>query len=225
MSYGISILNSSGFVQIDPDYSNYAVLVRGTASGNGYVYIDFPAQPKPPLVFAKFAATDRWLALTELTNSRATFFIYPDPGWDAPASGSFSYAICVPFEGISLPNDQFGFRVFNQSGGAVFDSGVAMPAIESVHHLDLYDSRGGKTASVAVADYGDARWILANDIGSARGIYTYGGPDSYFLGPAFRSPSNSVISVTGNSVRSVLYNGGFDVRGINPVQLVVLRSL
>ena len=225
MSYGISILNSSGFVQIDPDYSNYAVLVRGTASGNGYVDIDFPAQPKPPLVFAKFAATDRWLALISLTNSRATFFIYPDPGWNTAASGSFSYAVCVPFEDISLPNDQFGFKVFNQSGGVVFDSGVATPAIESVHHLDLYDSRGGKTASVAVADYGDARWILVNNIGSARGIYSYGGPDSYFLGPAFRSPSNSVISVKGNTVRGIIYVDGATVEGIDPVQLVVLRSL
>ena len=225
MSYGISILNSSGFVQIDPDYSNYAVLVRGTASGNGYVYIDFPAQPKPPLVFAKFAATDRWLALTQLTNSRATFFIYPNDGWNTAASGSFSYAICVPFEDISLPNDQFGFRVFNQSGGVVFDSGVAMPVIESVHSLDLYDSRGGKTASVTVADYGDARWILANDIGSPRGIYNYGVNESYIMGPAFRSPSNSVISVTGSTVRGIIYIDDPNWEGIDPAQLVVLRSL
>jgi len=225
MSYGISVLNSSGFVQIDPDYSNYAVLVRGAASGNGYVHIDFPTQPKPPLVFAKFAATDRWLALTGLTNSRATFFIYPDAGWNTAASGSFSYAICVPFEDISPPNDQFGLKVFSQNGRVVFDSGVAMPTIESVHHLDLYDSRGGKTASVTVADYGDARWILANEIGSPRGIYNYGLPESYFMGPAFRSPSNSVISVTGNTVRGFIYVDGATVEGIDPVQLVVLRSL
>lgn len=224
MSYGISIINSSGFVQIDPDYSNYAVLVRGTASGNGYVYIDFPTQPKPPLVFAKFAATNQWLALTNLTNSRATFFIYADNGY-VGASGSFSYAICVPFENISLPNDQFGFTVFSQSGGAVFDSRAEMPAIESVHHLDLYDSWGGKTASVTVADYGDARWILANEIGSARGIYNYGGPESYFIGPAFRSPSNSVISASGHTRRGIIYAPYATAEGIDPVQLVVLRSL
>ena len=224
MSYGIRILNSSGFVQIDPDYSNYAVLVRGTASGNGYVYIDFPAQPKPPLVFAKFAATDRWLALTNLTNSRATFYICDNNGY-AGASGSFSYAICVPFENISLPNDQFGFKVFNQNGRVVFDSRVAMPTIESVHHFDLYDYQVIKTASVTVADYGDVRWILANGIGSVRGLYNPGTPQSYFMGPGFRSPSNSVISVTGNIQRGVIHVDGASWEGIDPVQLVVLRSL
>lgn len=225
MSYGIRVVNSSGFVQIDPDYSNYAVLVQGAASGSGTVHVDFPAQSKPPLVFAKFAATDRWLALTQLTNSRATFFIYPNAGYNTGVSGSFSYAICTPFEDISLPNDQFGFRVLGPSARAVFDSRVSVPTVESVHNLILYDDYTAMRVDTAVTDRGDVPWVLANNFGPVHGVYPAGdGVLSLFVGPAFRSPSNSVVSAMGYAIRGFIPTE-IMVSYSNPTQLVVLRSL
>ena len=183
MSYGFQSFSSSGYAQIDQDYSNYALLQSGTVgTGNNTVY--FPAQPVPPLVMVRIPLT-------------ATVFCPSMNGSGAVSTSSFyinasagaEYRVYARVQDMSA-SGTYGLRVYNGSGAVVFDSGKQVLRIATVGYMAATPT----TAAVTLPSPGFQPWICHNPL--------------LFCGNLPRYPANGLlcaISARQNSDYSVTF--------------------
>lgn len=119
MTYGISVKNESGFINIDETFANMQVLVSGTLSAPGTV--TFPEQATRPLVMVSLSSNGIW-------DANGT-----PPGDHISNNNSFrigsavtqdvKYKVLVPRASMVPSSDAFGMRVYGPSGELFFDSG------------------------------------------------------------------------------------------------------
>jgi len=110
MAYGINIVNDSGYVQIDENYSNYSLIASGTAASGTRIYYPSGYSANNAIFMmrgaygAKIYKYGRDLTYTEIRGATFEYKIY---GKTTDASQSTS---------------GFGLKVFNSAGACTFNS-------------------------------------------------------------------------------------------------------
>lgn len=121
MSYGISISNTSGIVQIDDNYENFFIVASGTVTANtsGGSGLDMPtlqaAYGQDMLVFIRTSSYGNNIAIYRANAADFAHFY-------CQASITLSYVVLVPFSYFTGYASGFGVNVFKPAGGLVFSS-------------------------------------------------------------------------------------------------------
>lgn len=118
MSFGLKVINNSGFIQIDQDYQSYYVVEEGSISiSKSGTYI---AWPNDQLMVFNFESTPYYLSAQEWgVNGVKLYLTYP--GTVTLYSGVIHY--CKLRSDIhSNIGGGYGFQVRNSGGSAVFNS-------------------------------------------------------------------------------------------------------
>jgi len=146
MSFGFRTVNDFGTVQIDADYSNYALLQTSTVtlSYNATTAVTFPAQSEPPLIVISGIPNGYGVALSseisstsfllrhyysiDPNNSQA--FITDSNGGVLPTI-TCTCKLYTRASSLAQSAQTHGMRVFKGDGSLVFDSGLEYVRISS----------------------------------------------------------------------------------------------
>lgn len=116
MTYGIQIYNSSGYVQVDDGYTNYALVQSGVGTSNSKINTVDLGSPLDSVVFVKLPV-GKWFSGVVMDSDG--FWTTGDPS----AGGySFEYRVYRRNDQVVNIDSQYGFRVFKGNGTTVFDS-------------------------------------------------------------------------------------------------------
>lgn len=202
MSYGLSVKNSAGFVQIDQDYKNAVLLAAGsayyTAPVTGVweqpVTINFPTSLSPykPLIFLRyFGGYQTYIVPQAITQS--SFSVSLENWYDNPpgsgyftwkyVSGSFDYKVFGYKSSLLI--DSYGLAIRNSTGTPVFSSAETYTRVKAVIDTTIprvNNSNGFAKKQISYTS-GDV-----NDF-----IYAMG--DSTGWGKMYRNVSSGVIEV------------------------------
>lgn len=137
MSYGLSVLNSSGDVVIDADFRNHAITASGTATTGvlaGWTFcravkvtLATPiAMSRSPLIWGRIGTANQYMGLAGLeinASSELTgFWLVSDIFYNTTPTRTINWRVsCAPVSGSS---ETWGFHIFDASGNRVFDSGL-----------------------------------------------------------------------------------------------------
>jgi hypothetical protein len=174
MSFGIQIFNSFGDVLIDSENQNYSLLGEGTVSvAAGGTDISFPAAVgAPPLVFARFQSSTKYVGLTALDLSTARLGVFgsnvANPGDDYLRSQAATVEYKVFGVAKSLaPGGGFGLQCFDGAGVLVFDSNRPGPRVSEVAINTTItapsDSNRQPQAPALAHSSGSSPWMLLNN--------------------------------------------------------------
>ena len=127
MSYGMTVSNASGFVQIAEPFDNVSVFLSGTATtqqpGAGPNSITLPpntpediivfAKPSIPTGVYKFA-----MSLIRFTEDYTLYFYdsYTNTGQ------SIDYILLTKTQALTVPSSGYGVNIYNSSGNLAFTS-------------------------------------------------------------------------------------------------------
>jgi hypothetical protein len=130
MSHGIYITNSSGFVLIDQEYSNYRLIQSGTASMESSV--SFPAQSNGVAVFVGHTPSSRQVSLLSISSSS---FVLRGTTSEMNSGNyqqfSISYRVYALIS-ANVPPSSYGLVVNNSAGDRVFTSEAKYPLVNQV---------------------------------------------------------------------------------------------
>lgn len=171
MSYGFRVLSSSGYVQIDENYSNYTLLQSGVASGRP-ADIGYPAQPTPVLIMVR----------TDYGG------IIDDRG---STTGSYEYRIYT--RNRDAPAFQsYGVRVYESDGGLAFDSGNRKLRADVLAYAEFT----GPSSSYTLGSPGYKPFIAYASFSGIIGIQATGNPQLRTALIGVRAIQNGDNSVT-----------------------------
>jgi hypothetical protein len=122
MTYGVKIINSSDYIQIDSDYSNFHVIQEGSLSISNSYYgggrisnnVSIPSQSAVPLVIVS-APVGVFISATVSSSGFSLISMY-----DAT---TVNYKVLGVSRYNTRSNDSYGLRVFNSDNSLAFDSG------------------------------------------------------------------------------------------------------
>lgn len=144
MSYGLSILNQAGEVQIDSAFRNFQIVREGTTgtispAGLGWTFnVLWSGVPTPPLFFARVNPTAGGYVngLAALTLNRNASGLYdgitlmPYDFYGTQGSFTVDWFVAAPDNNVS--GDTWGMQVFDAQAAKVFDSGARYMRISDV---------------------------------------------------------------------------------------------
>lgn len=149
MSYGFRAVNQSGYVQIDQDYANFALVASGTASTGSVVIVGIDLAEC--LVFIKLPL-NKWAAADGGTSFGDRFVIVPEYG-----AGSFTYEYRVYRYATSLSRTSgYSLQIFRGDGTLCFDGNRAQTLIMSANNYTL------GSGLITLPSAGIHPWVLAN---------------------------------------------------------------
>ena len=187
MGYGARILNSSGYVQIDEDYSNYTLIQSGSVTSpatwgtteRNPGTVSFPAQSNPVIVCLGTTGS-AYVSVTSVTQS--SFSIISD------IAVTVSYRVYALIADASISNG-YGLMVRNSSGKNVFHSNANYLRMHQLNFLQ-------QTAAAATSSFGHsfgAAYVAVTGTWGTLGLYTTNPyTAAYFVVSAFRNASNAV---------------------------------
>lgn len=191
MSFGARVLNQSGFLQIDQDYSNYVVAQAGTVSVSRGVAttLSYPNDGALPILFVKYFSTTGYILCPEVGLSSALLTLTEDAG---PAN--IPYILCRSAAVISPPTDPFGFVVKNSAGQATFDSRLTYPRIAEIVSTPQITQTSG-VATVTFSNPRTDRWLCISQTTGVRGFAFVGSPQGRLLGLAIAAINETQVRV------------------------------
>lgn len=142
MSYGLSVINDSSYLQIDSDNPRLCALYKGTyTSGSNTAVITFPAAittAEPPCIFLQnsSARNDDLYDQMYMTGSAGnwTGFVLRANNINMRPTGKWFAAV---FASLATGN-QYGLRIWNESGTILFDSGATPIIFTKANHNWTY---------------------------------------------------------------------------------------
>ena len=145
MSYGLRVVNSNSYVQIDSDTPRLCSLYNGTYSaGSRIAIVTFPAAittPEPPCIFIRNSpsAPDDVYTQTILTGSPGNW-----TGFQVWANNINSRPIGKWFAAVfaTKANGNYGMRIWGANGQLVFDSGATPVTVTRASNSWSYVSYG-----------------------------------------------------------------------------------
>jgi hypothetical protein len=164
MSYGFRLLNSAGYTQIDQDWSNWAVVSKGsfTFSGGTYAQVGIPDYGVIPMVFMK-NNTGYFVGLSRIDlvskGNGANFAYFELMG--APAGAVVEYMLAIPSNLIAAPYNPSGLKVYRADGSIAFSSQVETPRISAIYSGSL-PSRLNATAYFNFYPAHSNPWLLVS---------------------------------------------------------------
>jgi len=119
MTFGFRSVNTSGIAQIDSTYENYYLLSQGSSTTGATINLPAGFTKNDVLIAVGVMPHDHFLIMGEMTDTtfRVDGFVV-----STESSIPYSYRIYARHGSLLTSPDTFGLRVFNGSGGVVFDS-------------------------------------------------------------------------------------------------------
>lgn len=141
MSYGLSVINDSSYLQIDSDNPRLCALYRGNySSGSNTATITFPAPittAEPPCIFLQNSSSrnDDLYDLMYMTGSPGNWvgFVLRANNINMRPTGKWFAAVFA-----SLASSQYGLRIWNGAAGLLFDSGATPVTFTKANHNWTY---------------------------------------------------------------------------------------
>ena len=151
MSYGFQAINQSGYVQIDQDYSNFALYSSGSATTGSIVMAGVDLAEC--LVFIRLPL-NKWAATDAGASFGDRFVIMPEYG-----TANFTYEYRIYRYSLALsPSTGYSLQVFRGDGSLCFDGNREQTRIVSASNYTL------GSGLVTLASVGFNPWILANPL-------------------------------------------------------------
>ena len=147
MSYGLRVVNSNSYVQIDSDTPRLCSLYNGTYSADSRVAIvTFPAAittPEPPCIFIRNSPTApndvyTQTILTGTSGNWTGFQIWANNIYSRP-NGKWFAAVFA-----TKANGNYGMRIWGANGQLVFDSGATPVTVTRASNSWSYVSYGAQ---------------------------------------------------------------------------------
>ena len=199
MSQGITIYNAAGKVQIDENYSNYAIYQKGSSwvPSRGVVTVYFnPVGGLIPMVYLRSMESGGGFAIESITSSSFVLVNHAyNPNYPNFRDIVVDWFTCFPISALGPSGDAYGFRVFKPNGTVSFDSGREVPRIFHVQQLPAIadqEEDNYEQAIVPPSPTGRYPYILANMI---RSSYTSYASVSKSIGFRIEPMSSTVYNV------------------------------
>ena len=158
MNYGLKILNSGGFVQIDDTYENTVLVASGSASASASnmhispVRVNFTAVTGEPLLCIKFESSSAYCCVIDITSSYFEFALLSQADLLTGVSGTIQWRVYAK-KPSSISVSGYGLVVRNAAGTPVFSSNETYPRIAAVLNGCPYVSNVSNKA-VSTINYG-----------------------------------------------------------------------
>lgn len=182
MSYGMTVSNASGFVQVAEPFDNVFVYATGTVTTQtptfGYTWTNLPSgTPDDILIFAKPSTASgvyKFSMYLDRTGGATPRFFFYD---STTSSGqSIDYVVLTKSQGLTVPASGYGLNVYNSSGNLAFTSEYGTSRV--------YLSRVTTPASSTFASvYPNVGGELLNNTWACMNAYGYFGFAPY--GPSY----------------------------------------
>jgi len=196
MSYGFQAINQSGYVQIDQDYSNFALYTSGSATTGTVVIVGIDLAEC--LVFIRLPS-NKWASTDGGASFGDRFVIVPEYG-----AANFTYEYRVYRYSLAFsPSTGYSLQVFRDDGSLCFDGNRDQTRIVSSNNYTL------GSGLVTFASVGFNPWILANALDF---VEVQGVPPSFqswwfYLGARV----NADLTVSVNSIQTKITGGVISV--------------
>lgn len=152
MSYGLQIVNESGYVQIDENYANYSLVASGYGTTGTVVMADMDLTDC--LVFIRIP-TNVWATTDGGIDSGDRFVIATRYG-----SGNFAFEYRIYKYVMALPaTTGYTLQVYGSDGSLCFDGNRAQTRIASVSNYPV-----GSGATITIPSSGFNPWVLVNNM-------------------------------------------------------------
>lgn len=158
MNYGLKILNSGGFVQIDDTYENTVLVASGSASASASnmhispVRVNFTAVTGAPLLCIKFESSSAYCCVIDITSSYFEFALLSEADLLTGVSGTIQWRVYAK-KPSSISVSGYGLVVRNAAGTPVFSSNETYPRIAAVLNSCPYVSNASNKV-VSTINYG-----------------------------------------------------------------------
>ena len=159
MNYGLKILNSGGFVQIDDTYENTVLVAFGSASASASnmhispVRVNFTAVTGAPLLCIKFESSSAYCCVIDITSSYFEFALLSGADLLTGVSGTIQWRVYAK-KPSSISVSGYGLVVRNAAGTPVFFSNETYPRIAAVLNGCPYVSSNASNKAVSTINYG-----------------------------------------------------------------------
>lgn len=158
MNYGLKILNSGGFVQIDDTYENTVLVASGSASASASniwgspVRVNFTAVTGAPILCIKFDSSSAYCCVMDIASSYFEFALLSGADLSKGVSGTIQWRVYAKKpSGISVSG--YGLVVRNAADTPVFSSNETYPRIAAVLNGCPYVPNASNKA-VSTINYG-----------------------------------------------------------------------
>lgn len=150
MSYGLQIVNESGYVQIDENYANYSLVASGYGTTGTVVMAGMDLTDC--LVFIRIP-TNVWATTDGGIDSGDRFVIATSYG-----SSNFAFEYRIYKYVMALPaTTGYTLQVYGSDGSLCFDGNRAQTRIASVSNYSV-----GSGSTITIPSPGFNPWVLAN---------------------------------------------------------------
>lgn len=128
MSYGMTVSNASGFVQIAEPFDNVSVFASGTATTQppttGLTWTNLPSNtPDDIIVFAKPASTSGTykfaMQLDRTGGSTPRLYFYDSV---SSTGQSINYVLLTKTQSLTVPTSGYALNIYNSAGNLAFTS-------------------------------------------------------------------------------------------------------
>jgi len=158
MSYGLKILNSGGFVQIDDTHENTVLVASGSASASASniwgspVRVNFTAVTGSPILCIKFDSSSAYCCVMDIASSYFEFALLSGADLSKGVSGTIQWRVYAKKpSGISVSG--YGLVVRNAADTPVFSSNETYPRIAAVLNCCPYVPNASNKAVLTI-NYG-----------------------------------------------------------------------
>lgn len=181
--YGFYVLNDSGGVQIDQNYRNFVLLASGTGLSSGAAVTD----PYPSIAKTVYVRPSGSTGSIQIASSAAGTFSAQTAG-----TGNWDWVIFADAALAPAPPDTWGIRVFDATGGIVFDS-----AFTPMHPLGMVTATlgGGVTSGTLPAAASGRRPYVGLGNLQPSGIYKTSPSSGQFVSPKITFNSATSVSI------------------------------
>lgn len=217
MSSGIFILNNSGFVVIDQNFSNYMLVHEGVT--NTEVVVNFPAQNSGVAIFVGHTPNNSQVALLSATNSS---FVLRGTTSQIASQSLLTFSISFRVYALisaNTPHSSFGLNVNNAAGVRTFSSDARYPLVNQVTHYTA-----PSTARITLTIPSGSPFVsIGETLALSAAISPFDTPMGFVLQPAYDIKSSAVV--VGSSITDISYPGGWGEENYrhNSCNLVSLR--
>ena len=182
MSYGLQIVNESGYVQIDENYANYSLVASGYGTTGTVVMAGMDLTDC--LVFIRIP-TNVWATTDGGIDSGDRFVIATTRG-----SSNFPFEYRVYKYVMALPaTTGYTLQVYRGDGSLCFDGNRAQTRVISVSNYPV-----GSGAVITIPSVGFNPWVLANTMDFVKMVMVNSSLSKWYtLG--FRVNTNFTIEV------------------------------
>ena len=157
MTFGVRVLGSAGYMQIDDNYSNYGLVQSGTATTSSKISLPNTGSPTAYLILVRIQPGQHIRNISMMNDG---FYLYP-----VGASFSFEYRAFLRNDMLT-PGGGYGFRVFKPNGALAFDGAFTYARLRSVSIINAEST----SFPLTIPGIGVNPWIYVNSLGLYKAV-------------------------------------------------------